>query len=315
MYFKPKIFLSSTFSLLEARSEIKEFFESLGAEVILYEKDLTPSINPATYRQDIKNSDFIIFIFDEKYGTKTNTGKSGTHEEWDIIRDTKIPKHVYLKNIEKLESEQQEFIREDVQSKNISYFYYDNVDELISQIKKMTFTLARDVAIYKLFDLKIEESTIKKLAHNFDYNLALQLIQEMDLLLNLQKMGEVDFIYTMILNERLSGRFEYFDNSNSSMFIDNEMNNQFAKVLKAWNNFDNEHGNLAEANSDRKVIIWAEKGFKCFSHVLKLKNPLENEDRLRDLLKSFLRNFKKFENYVFKKKINFDKQDCNYLPF
>ena len=51
MYFKPRIFISSTMGdKLELRENIKKWFESAGAEVALYEKDLTPSTNSNTYR-------------------------------------------------------------------------------------------------------------------------------------------------------------------------------------------------------------------------------------------------------------------------
>ena len=47
MYFKPRIFVSSTMGdKLALRNKIKDIFESAGAEVALYEKDLTPSTIP-----------------------------------------------------------------------------------------------------------------------------------------------------------------------------------------------------------------------------------------------------------------------------
>lgn len=52
MYFKPRIFISSTLKEnLGVRSEIEEFFSIVGAEVLLYEKNLTPSVTPMTYRK------------------------------------------------------------------------------------------------------------------------------------------------------------------------------------------------------------------------------------------------------------------------
>jgi len=167
-------------------SDIEDFFKTVGAETILYEKDLSPSITPSAYRQDIKDADFIIFIFDEKYGSKTETGKSGTHEEWDIIRDTNIPKHVYLKKSGNFEPEQEEFIQKNIKNSNISYYLYSEHNDMLKQIKKMTFTISRDITIHKLFDLKIEDKAIKKLSFNRDYSLALDFIQEIDWHRNLQ---------------------------------------------------------------------------------------------------------------------------------
>lgn len=86
---------------LQLRTDIKNIFESAGAEVVLYEKDLTPSVNPNTYRSDISQTEFAIFIIDQRYGAKTNTGLSGTEEEFDIVSFNKKPCHVYLKKIKK----------------------------------------------------------------------------------------------------------------------------------------------------------------------------------------------------------------------
>lgn len=104
MYFKPRIFVSSTMGdKLALRNKIKEIFESAGAEVALYEKDLTPSTTPNTYREDILQTDFVVFIIDERYGVKTNLGLSGTEEEFNIVTSNHMPCHVYLKQIEKTE--------------------------------------------------------------------------------------------------------------------------------------------------------------------------------------------------------------------
>ncbi|XDD41725.1 DUF4062 domain-containing protein [Leptospira sp. WS60.C2] len=84
MYFKPRIFISSTLDINQIRNITQNVLEETGAEVILYEQNLTPSIKEYTYRYDINEADFIIFIFDNRYGSLTNAGISGTHEEWDI---------------------------------------------------------------------------------------------------------------------------------------------------------------------------------------------------------------------------------------
>ena len=123
MYFKPRIFVSSTMGdKLTLRNNIKGIFESAGAEVALYEKDLTPSTTPNTYREDILQTDFVVFIIDERYGAKTNLGLSGTEEEFNIVTGNHMPCHVYLKQIEK--TEEAEKFENLIKSKGISYFYY-----------------------------------------------------------------------------------------------------------------------------------------------------------------------------------------------
>ena len=312
MYFKPKIFISSTFSLMELRSDIKGFFETVGAETILYEKDLTPSITPLAYRQDIKDADFIIFIFNEKYGSKTDTGKSGTHEEWDIIRDTNIPKHVYLKKSGDFDPEQEEFIQNNIKNISISYYYYSDHTDMLNQIKKMTFTISRDIAIHKLFELKIEDKAIKKLAFNRDYSLALNFIQEIDLLRNLQFKGFVDLVGTTILIERISGWFEYFFNSSFNIFIDNKMNELFSNLYESFNDFIEIQQNSTQPNGRNKIVFWPEKNFKYFPTSLRIICDKNQEIKMHNLLESFLKKCVKFEKYVFNEKADFEKSDCNY---
>ena len=74
MYFKPRIFVSSTMGdKLALRNKIKDIFESAGAEVALYEKDLTSSTTPNTYREDILQTDFVVFKNDKEKLKKIKT--------------------------------------------------------------------------------------------------------------------------------------------------------------------------------------------------------------------------------------------------
>ena len=90
--------ISSTFSdNKKVRDSIKKHFIELGAEPLLYESNLTPSTKPMTYCKDILEADFVILIMKDNYGTETDWGISGTHEEYRIAKENRIPIHVYLK--------------------------------------------------------------------------------------------------------------------------------------------------------------------------------------------------------------------------
>jgi hypothetical protein len=312
MYFKPKIFISSTFKLLDLRNEIKKYFESAGAEVILYEKDLTPSITPATYRQDIKEADFIIFIFDENYGTKTESGKSGTHEEWDITKDTDIPKHIYLKKpSEELDKDQKAFIENEIKN-NMSYYYYKNDNDLLNQINKMTFTVARDIAVYKIYDLKMDDVIIKRLALDHDYRLALEFIKEMDLLKNLHYKGMADLLRTLILFERIDGWFEYFYKLNNDIFIDKKLNQYFLDISNKYNDYIERLKNLSKPLERDKIVFYPERNFVYTTTPITIIDSIVNEPDLRELLDKYLKSFNKFEKYVFDQKNSFDKSNHKY---
>lgn len=140
MFFKPKIFISSVLSIESIRNSIEAHFKNVGAEVLLYEKNLTPSVNKESYKQDILDSDFVIMILDKTYGSKTSSGISGTHEEYEIIKNTKIPMHVYIKKNETISNDLQIFINE-VSNDRVSYFLYKNEKDLIKRIVETTFQM------------------------------------------------------------------------------------------------------------------------------------------------------------------------------
>lgn len=305
MYFKPKIFISSTFELIDIREKIKNIYEESGAEVILYEKDLTPSIKIATYREDIKDADFVIFIFNEKYGKQTGSGKSGTHEEWDIVKETKIPKHVYLKESKKLQKKQKDFINKELKKEYISYYYYKNNNILLEQIKRMTFTIARDIAINKIND-HIEEKIIKRLAIDNDYEKALDFIKEIDLIKNLERLGLASLTFTSIILEIIGGWDMYFIDNNYDIFIDQKMNDHFHRVYQAFSKFKDEQYYCCVEKS-RKVVFYPQRNFVQDTMILELLKP-EREKILEDLLMKFLDVCKKFEEYIFNKKNNFEKR-------
>jgi hypothetical protein len=144
---QPHVFISSRLALGKIRTDIRELLSNSGFSVEVYEKDSTPSTEPATYLRDIGHSDFVIFILDESYGTpRSATGKSGVHEEWEVVRSKGIPNHVYLKrnrNKEVIETAQKKFIRSELQGREISYFYYTSIPTLLQQIQKSIVQMSK----------------------------------------------------------------------------------------------------------------------------------------------------------------------------
>jgi hypothetical protein len=132
------------------RSKIRDLLLSTGFEPEIYEKDSTPSSEPATYLKDVVDADFVIFVLDETYGTpRAKTGRSGVHEEWSLVIEKGIPYHVYLKQPKgkPFERAQKKFITEELVGREVSFFYYSNSNELLQQVKssiaKMTLDIAR----------------------------------------------------------------------------------------------------------------------------------------------------------------------------
>jgi hypothetical protein len=145
---RPHVFISSRLTMAVLRKEIRKILEETGFSVEIYEADSTPSYEPATYLTDIRLADFVIFVLDSTYGTpRPSTGKSGIHEEWNIVKAKRIPNHVYLqRNLgAPIEAKQKEFISEELQEREISYFYYSNEKDLLAQVRKSIAKMTLDI--------------------------------------------------------------------------------------------------------------------------------------------------------------------------
>jgi len=242
MYFKPKIFISSVLSFKTVRTNIKDELEMSGAEVILYEKDLTPSISASTYRQDILDADFVIFILDNKYGNKTETGKSGTHEEWDIANKHKILSHVYLKQVveEENETESKEFVENEIINRNVSFYYYIDENDLLKRIRGSTFTIAKEIVLNRINIGSIEDKKLKRLAFEKDIE---------DVLFFLRSYDEVrvhpyyrDFSLDTVRTFFFSFQSAFIDRNKP--FIDPVLNDKLKNVLLKVDNFCNYHSKI-----------------------------------------------------------------------
>ncbi|MCI8309854.1 MAG: DUF4062 domain-containing protein [Clostridia bacterium] len=198
MIFSPKIFISSTFSdNKELRDNIDKYFQQIGATPLLYEYNLTPSTKPLTYRTDILEADFIILIIKDKYGTKTKSGFSGIHEEYKIASANGIPMHIYLKKNPK-ESKKKNKLVDEVKSEGISYYYFENDEEVLNQIKKTTFVIAKEIMLNQITKNNLPRNTIINLASNEDYNKAMEIISIIEDMRKLVVSNELDWIYTDI---------------------------------------------------------------------------------------------------------------------
>ena len=292
MYFKPRIFISSTFEILNIRSKIKNFFDSVGIETLLYEKNLTPSINPATYRQDLLDADFVIFIFNEQYGTITNSGKSGTHEEWDIANKMNLPKHVYVKKSttkKNIDPKLTKFISENLISNYISYYFYTDVNDLLRQMKNKTFTVAKEILLFKINKLEIEDSSIQKLAVNHDISIALKFIRGMEELFHYQSLQAIDLEKTTVVSDYFE-HWAWYRQWSRNLFIDSKLNELFDTMLTKSNIFRTYHSRThtfqSSSRSDHEIYLKSVNieilYFDLFSH----QNV--DYDKLRKLIKELL---------------------------
>lgn len=303
MHFKPKIFISSVLTLSEIRSKIEELLVSSGSEPILYEVNLTPSISNATYRQDILDSDFVIFIFDEKYGTSTENGISGTHEEWDIISTASIPRHVYVKKSDTRDEKLNELISKGIKTNNVSYYYYKDENDLLIRIKSSIFTIAKEIALNKLSKHRVSKDTVLQLAFESDYADALHFINGFEDILEMERTTVIGFVETNILKEYFMF-WRYYYSSYGRVFIDNEFNKLFREILQAVDEHYDYHANNSVAKGHFSVTLNRIQYVLTVSHV----ELFENFDHslFNKYTENILNSYFKFKEQIFLQKQMFE---------
>lgn len=306
MFFKPKIFISSTFDLSQLRDCLKTFFETIGAEALLYEHNLTPSYSKKVYLQDVANADFVIFIFHNRYGTKTEGGRSGIHEEWDAIKEVKVPFHIYVYESEKQEDEMKDFLTKEVHIDQYSYYYFKSDDDLLKRIKETTFQIASEIENYRINNKDLPEDIINQLVFKHDYKLAIEIIKPFNYCL--EKYDLSYFIHFDFILQVLSPWCYVFDDTNA-IFIDRQFNDKIKPLLDVVFQFNRLQSQYVTRYKkpymtlkidDNSIIITK---FDCFYHK---EEWLEVEAKLKDLLSQIINTFQEFNDYVFQVKKKFE---------
>lgn len=294
MIFRPKIFISSTFKEnIKLRENIRKYFYSTGAEPLLYENELTPSVLPMTYRHNLLDADFMILIVKEDYGTETDLGISGIHEEYKIAFNNKIPLHVYLK---KGNVDDNPLIKE-LKKDGISYYYFDSDKDLMARLKETTFTIAKEIMQNHIDKSKLPDETIKKMAGKVDYNRAMQVISIIESMSEAVKINEVDWISSDIFTECLE-RIIYEFSSNHHHFVNWKLDEQLNNMLKIASNYIS-HSVLdftstgAYRNCNISVLGDVQVHFLSYN-----KNTEWEQKNYMNELKQFFEEYEKFKNMV-----------------
>lgn len=230
---RPSVFISSRLRLKRARHALKDILESSGFVADIYEQNLTPSTDPATYLRDIRDSDFVIFVFDEHYGTpRTKTGLSGTHEEWRIACSQRIPSHVFLKRASK-EPRQQRFIESEIQPREISYQFFSDNEDLLAKVRGSLAKIAIAVARSTRFRDRMAPEVLLADVAEYEYRNFLSIHNLID------QAFEVD---RAILGSRISNvwgcAFDCLapvDTSRAYPFYDSHLQSRFADFVRALN--------------------------------------------------------------------------------
>lgn len=305
--FKPRIFISSTFEENKTfRQCIENFLKSIGAEPILYEKNLTPSTLPKVYRESIKEADFVILVIRKNYGTPTNSGLSGIHEEYRIAMENNIPTHVYILKSDYKSGNRDEQIDEDIESVNKlieeinkngnSYFYYKSESELIRRIKETTFSIAKDVVEKISINHVFSRSEALRISLKSDYSNAFPIIYIMkDMFEKIEKYS-IDYVKYDIISvytEDILSNYKAYAN----FFINDSINNKFENLCASINEFvDYQTKESVYANTNVikvEVRYLGKKQLSSLDHVERYGRI--DYMKYQEMLNNIKESFEKFE--------------------
>lgn len=292
-FFKPRIFISSTLrENLNIRKKIESFYKSVGAEAILYERNLTPSTNTMTFRTDILYVDFIIFIIKNEYGEKTKMGISGTHEEFRIALDNNIPFHVYVKFDEG--KDDIEGFKKEIEDSEISYYYFNNDNELFERIKETTFTIAKEITLRKVEDAKLSKVSVKRISVKYDYEQAIQIIKI------IEEMMALSDNYDWVCSSLFSSFMDYIEINKSIqkwIFVDNKLEDIFTEMIMIYKKYDTHPIDYTSKGVGRtynsKVL-----GKVLINELYAVDKPKLTPDQYREIVIEFLNKYNEFKDYI-----------------
>lgn len=308
MYFKPRVFISSIMKdALEQREAICKSLEECGAEVLLYEKNLTPSANKNTYRDDILEADFVIVILGEKYGALTENGVSGTEEEIAIALQHGLKTHFYLKNAKKhskKEKELEKWIRES----GISYYYYDSDEELIYRIKSSVMTIAKEITINSIDAGSFEEKKLFRLAQDHDYKQALMFIERHETMVKYCRTLDVSTHFTDIVSAFTETPYHWLS-KNQHIFIDPKYRELLLKAYEVADEYNSKHGcdySFSEKLNSPIAVISEENWGGISIHYLRKTNPHADDEWYTQKFKEYMELFEEFKQYVKNQRLEID---------
>lgn len=294
MIFRPKIFISSTFTEnIKLREDIRKYFYSAGAEPLLYENELTPSVLPMTYRNNLLDADFVILIIKEDYGTETEFGISGIHEEYKIAFNNNIPLHVYL---QKNNTEDNPLVKE-LKRDGISYYYFNSDTELLKRLKETTFTIAKEIMYNRIDKSELPDTAIKKQAGNIDYVRSMQVVSIIEAMCIIVKSYDIDWIYSNIFTECMS-RVIYEFSFSVHNFINWKLDELLVDILSVANSFIEHSVRDFTSTGTYNMVEISILGKTRVNHLQYQKCSDWDKEDYKKALKEFFEKYDEFKKLV-----------------
>jgi len=261
---RPRVFISSSLQLTTVREELQTFFPSVGIDIGLYEKNLTPSTRAATYRADIVEYEFVIVIVGPVPGTPTPSGKTGTEEEWEIAKMHGIPLHIYRYNPasdplkvseQNATSSMNQDLAQRVEENMASVYYYGTDEDLIQRIKASTADVIHEIAYHRFIRQPLSFQDARNVANLHDYKQATVILSPIREALDFDRLGgfepwRTDFLPTVCIE--ILDRFWASD----SLFINPDLSRAFKGLFQDLRALTHFLGDSTDLVPNTEVTQW-----------------------------------------------------------
>ena len=208
----------------------------------------------------------------------------------------------FLKGTEENELKNQMIVH--VKEQGISYYIYDNEDDLFDRIKKSVMSIARDISINNATKYKYSDKECAKIAMNHDYEMALGFIS----IVNCMKRDEItDIVYTDFV-DAFTGNGNDYLRRNKYCFTDTKMYDLLLDAYGVAKEFTDKHA--VETTIEGPVIKVYECPYYGKVEIRKCSDYHGDANRDREWynkkLAEFYLKFSEFVKYIETKKIMVD---------
>ena len=228
----------------------------------------------------------------DNYGTETDWGISGTHEEYKIAKENRIPIHAYLK----LSKSPDNKLIKELLADQVSFYYFKTDAELMNRLKETTFIIAEEIILKNLEQKRLSHSKVCQLSYNSDYQRAMDIIRSVEQMKKYSNQFGFDYLTTNIFTNFMEPIISYF-NHQEHIFINWKLDDALGNVVLIADKFINNHvldyttiPNTSTELTDetyREVLV---------SRVSYCQNTDLNNDDYQQLLKDFFEKYEVFKD-------------------
>ena len=336
---KPNVFVSSTcFDLSQIRTDIEETIEKIGFNPILSDRGSFP-VNPNEelitncINNVSNNADILILIIGNRYGSKSETGKSITNIEYDTARRLGIPIYVFIKKevlnyLEVWKSNRDGDFSKQVDTTDIFEFVSKIREE--DKIWSFEFTNAQDISNIFITQIAFRFKELLDFNKQFNSEHILAIWDQISskakkILIHQDAVYEIDFFRQVLLDElnkleKVKTHYEYNILSTCKAQIDDnfELLKWFRTQLKSLQNyahtfrvlinelFAKYFGEVGVESDIKGLFLVAQSYSQLMNEMLQWSLDVKNAS-VPDEVESLVHNFSKFLDNIIRTSWEFPK--------